>query len=148
MKFQLAQINVAKLLEPIESPLLEDFVSELDRINQLAEESPGFVYRLKDEDINSNIYMEQHIQGYIVNISVWADVDSLKNFTYNSGHIEVFRKRSKWFHRSKEPHIALWWIEAESFPSAETAMARLKFLIKHGETPKAFTFRKPFDPPN
>lgn len=43
MMYHLAQINIAKLLEPIDSPLLEDFVEDLDRINEIAEKSKGFV---------------------------------------------------------------------------------------------------------
>ena len=147
MKFQLAQINIARLLAPLDSPQLADFVADLDRINQLAEESPGFVWRMKDGDENSNVNMEPVMVDHIVNISVWTDVESLKNFTYHSGHIEVFRKRAKWFHRPKEPHMALWWVEEGVYPRAEEAIARLKFLIKHGETAKSFTFKKSFDPP-
>jgi len=42
-KYHIAQLNIAKLLAPIDSPQLSDFVANLDRINALAEESPGFV---------------------------------------------------------------------------------------------------------
>ena len=45
-RHQLAQLNVARLVAPIDSPELADFVARLDEINALAEASPGFVWRL------------------------------------------------------------------------------------------------------
>ncbi len=53
MTFQLAQINIAKLLAPIDSPLLADFVADLDRINGIAEQSTGFVWRLQGDSGNA-----------------------------------------------------------------------------------------------
>jgi len=48
--FQLAQLNTARMKEPLESPSMADFVANLDRINLLAEQSDGFIWRLQDED--------------------------------------------------------------------------------------------------
>ncbi len=42
---QLAQLNIATLRAPLDSPELKDFVDNLDRINALAEQSDGFVWR-------------------------------------------------------------------------------------------------------
>jgi hypothetical protein len=39
---RLAQINVARLREPIDSELLADFVDALEPVNALADGSPGF----------------------------------------------------------------------------------------------------------
>ena len=46
-KVHLAQVNVARLKAPLESPQLAGFVARLDEINALADESPGFVWRLQ-----------------------------------------------------------------------------------------------------
>ena len=43
--YELAQLNIAKMIAPLESPALADFVSNLDAINDLAENSAGFVWR-------------------------------------------------------------------------------------------------------
>ena len=48
-QYQLVQLNIAKMKEPLESPSMADFVANLDRINTLAEQSAGFVWRLKDD---------------------------------------------------------------------------------------------------
>ena len=49
----LAQINVGRLLHPLDDPRMADFVDNLDKINALAEASDGFVWRLKDETGNA-----------------------------------------------------------------------------------------------
>jgi hypothetical protein len=143
---RLAQINIAKLLAPIDSPLLADFVADLDRINGLAEQSPGFVWRLKDDSGNATHLDPFNDKSLIVNISVWESVAHLKNFAYRSDHLEVFVKRAKWFERMAEAHLALWWIEGDDFPDAVAGRDRLLHLRAHGDTPHAFSFRKIFDP--
>lgn len=142
----LAQINIARLLEPLDSPLLADFVSELDQINLLAENSPGFVWRLKEENGNAtNIDVFQDAT-LIVNMSVWESIEHLMAFTYRSGHVEVFKKRAKWFERSNAPHLALWWTTGNPMPDAFEGRDRLLHLRAHGETNHAFSFKKVFPP--
>ena len=48
--FQLAELNIATLREPLESPSMANFVANLERINALAEQTPGFVWRLQDDE--------------------------------------------------------------------------------------------------
>ncbi len=141
---QLAQINIAKLLAPIDDPLIADFVADLDRINALAEASPGFVWRLKDDHNNATSFNPFNDPLIIVNISVWESMEALKNFAYRSDHVEVFMKRAKWFERMQTEHLALWWIEAGQFPSAEEARDRILYLREHGPSEKAFNFGKTF----
>ena len=43
----LAQINIARMLAPIDHAVMADFVAQLLPINALAEQSPGFVWRLQ-----------------------------------------------------------------------------------------------------
>jgi Domain of unknown function (DUF3291) len=144
MKY-LAQINIAKLLAPIDSELLADFVADLDRINTIAENSQGFIWRLKEENgsaINIDVFNDKSL---IVNMSVWKSIEDLKNFTYRSGHIEVFMKRAKWFEHMTEAHTAMWWIEANGeLPTATEGHDRLMHLRTHGDSTYAFSFKKTF----
>src|SRR5262245_7423507 len=70
--YELAQLNVALMKEPLESPTMADFVANLDRINALAESSPGFVWRLKTEDGNATA-LRPLGEDTLVNVSVWKD---------------------------------------------------------------------------
>ena len=45
--YELAQLNIAMMKEPLDSARMADFMANLDRINALAESSPGFVWRLQ-----------------------------------------------------------------------------------------------------
>lgn len=143
--YHLAQINIAKMLAPIDSPVMEDFVANLDRINEIAENSPGFVWRLKDENDNAtsiSIFDDEYI---IVNMSVWESKKALFDFTYGPAHVKIFKRRKEWFHKMSDMPMALWYVEQGYDPSPEEAKARLALLNKLGETPFAFTFKSDFD---
>jgi Domain of unknown function (DUF3291) len=146
MNFHLAQLNIAKMLAPIDSPIMANFVANLDNINALAEKSDGFVWRLKDDTNNAasiKIYDDDFL---IVNMSVWENAETLFQFVFQSDHIEVFKRRKEWFTIMPEMHMALWYTPVEKLPTIEVAVERLNYLRAHGETPFAFSFKKKFTP--
>ena len=51
--YVLAQVNVARLRAPLDSPLLADFVADLDPVNATADAAAGFIWRLQTEDGNA-----------------------------------------------------------------------------------------------
>ena len=144
---QLAQLNVAVLKAPIDSPQLADFVANLDRINELAENSPGFVWRLIGEG-NDATSLRPFGEDVIVNMSVWSDIDTLNRFVFRSAHVEILRRRSEWFERKAEAHMVLWWVSRGHIPTVTEAAERLEHLRRHGPTQRAFTFRVPFAAPD
>jgi Domain of unknown function (DUF3291) len=77
---RLAQINIAHLRAPIDSPLLAEFAAQLDSVNAQAESSQGFQWRLKDETGNATTLSLNSPFGadMLVNVSVWDDPDALK----------------------------------------------------------------------
>jgi len=148
MEYQLAQINIAKLLKPIDHPQIADFVNQLDEINALAEKSEGFVWRLKDENSNDATSITPFDDPkIIVNISVWKDTETLKKYVYNSNHVKVFVRRKEWFEKPTKAHMALWWIEKGKFPTVEKGKKRLEYLQQNGNSAFAFTFQKIMNPP-
>jgi hypothetical protein len=144
MEFQLAQINIARMLAPIDSPVMAEFVSNLDRINSLAENSTGFVWRLKDDTNNATSVKVYNDDFIIINMSVWSSVETLFDFVYKSPHTEIFKKRHSWFEKMPEMHMVLWYVESGHRPTVEEAIDRLDYLRANGETPFAFSFRKKF----
>jgi len=97
-RFELAQLNIAKMKGPLDSPLLADFVANLDRINALAESSPGFVWRLQTDQGNAT-NLRPLGDMTLVNLSVWRDVESLQTFVYKSAHAQIMTRRKEWFER-------------------------------------------------
>jgi hypothetical protein len=146
-QYRLAQLNIAKMKEPLESPTMADFVANLDRINAIAEQAEGFVWRLKDES-GSAVALRPFGADVIVNMSVWADVASLSSFAFKSGHVEIMRRRREWFERMIEAHAVLWWVPKDHRPSVLEAKVRLNHLQKFGATPRAFTFKEAFPAPD
>jgi len=145
--YELAQLNIATMKEPIESPGMADFVANLDRINALAESSPGFVWRLQTEDGNATAVRPMG-DDTLVNMSVWRDVESLNKYVYQSAHVEIMRRRKEWFERMRESYVVLWWVRKGHRPSIREAIAKLELLRAQGPTAEAFTFRHAFGPPD
>src|SRR5688500_1562770 len=110
MKFHLAQINIGKILAPMDSPVMAEFAANLDRINTLAENSDGFVWRLKDETNNATSIKFFDDDFLIVNMSVWNSQETLFQFVYQSQHLEIFKKREAWFEKMPQMHMAMWYI--------------------------------------
>lgn len=142
--FELAQLNIAAMKAPLESPVMADFVANLGRINALAEQSPGFVWRLTTEGDATAI--RPLGESTLVNMSVWKDAESLFAYVYQSEHLEIMRRRKEWFEHIKDASMVLWWVPAGRRPSEAEAAERLEGLRRNGPAPEAFTFKKAFPP--
>ena len=145
-KFELAQMNVARLKAPLDSPQLADFVGALDRINAVADAAPGFVWRLQDESGNATA-LHPMGEDIIVNMSVWQGPESLQAFVYRSDHVGVMRRRRDWFEKM-DLYLVLWWVPRGHRPTAEEGIARLNLLRSLGPSEDAFTFGKLFSAPD
>ncbi|UQA51743.1 MULTISPECIES: DUF3291 domain-containing protein [Vibrio] len=141
---KLAQLNIALAKYPLDAPEIKDFVDNLDLVNGIAEQSDGFVWRLKDESGDATNIKLFDDPNMIVNMSVWDNVDALKNFMFRTHHRDFMCRKSEWFHRLVEDTYVLWWIEDNHTPTAEEALARLQYLRENGDTPYAFTFKANF----
>jgi hypothetical protein len=145
--YELAQLNIAVMKEPLDSPSMAEFVANLDRINALAESSPGFVWRLKTDEGDATALRPLGAET-LVNMSVWRDVESLGAYVYRSAHVEIMRRRKEWFHRMQEAFFVLWWVRKGHRPSIDEAVAKLALLRAQGPTEGAFTFRQTFPAPD
>lgn len=117
---------------------MQDFVLALNAINLLAEESPGFVWRLKDDSNNATSVQIFDDPSLIVNLSVWTDLDSLKHYVFNSGHTHYLKRRREWFVPLGKTGTVLWWVEDGHCPTVAEAQAKLEHLWAHGSTSEAF----------
>ena len=143
---ELAQLNVALMKAPLDSPLMREFVANIDRINALADSAEGFIWRLGDTS-EPAASMRPLGDTALTNMSVWKDVASLSNYVHKSAHAQVMRRKNEWFDRMKETYVVLWWIPAGHRPTIQEAIDRLGLLRRRGPSPDAFTFAKRFDPP-
>ena len=104
--YHVAQVNVARVLAPLDSPALRGFVEGLEPINALADRSPGFVWRLQTEAGDATAIRPYDDDRVMVNLSVWGSLPALWDFVYLSRHLDLMRRRREWFERI-EPYLAL-----------------------------------------
>lgn len=146
--FHLAQINVGRLLQPVDHPQIADFKNNLDRINALADGLPGFVWRLVGEGNNAtDIQPKPGDPLFAMNMSVWTDMDALAGFVYRSAHRDIMRRRREWF-EAMAVYQTLWWVPAGHTPTIAEGMAKLAEFERLGPTAAAFSFKTPFPAPD
>lgn len=150
-KWELAQVNIARLIEPLDSERIADFVANLEPVNAEADSAPGFIWRLKTEegDATSIKGFEWDVHdtaGVIVNLSKWESVEDLKEFMYKAKHVEMMKRRFEWFHKVAEATTALWWVPAGHIPTVEEAELKLQTLRNLGPGPEAFNLRTLYSP--
>jgi hypothetical protein len=146
--YHLAQVNIARMRAPLDSPVMSDFAAQLSAVNAAADRSPGFVWRLATAEGDATAVRAYDDPLILFNLSVWESVEALREFTYNGGHLAAFRDRARWFERPAEAHLALWWIPAGHLPRVDEAVERLAFRREHGDTAVAFPLARPYPKPD
>jgi len=147
----LAQLNVGRLVDDPDSNTVAEFMRALGPINALGEASPGFVWMLKDEAgagaTGQRFPGYEHDERYVVNLTVWIDVEALRHFTTRSGHAMYLRRRREWFEKADQPTTVLWWIEEGHIPTLVDAADRLAALRRDGPTASAFDLHTSYPAP-
>ena len=144
---QLAQLNIAEAKYGTEDARMDGFTGRVDFINAMADRSPGFIWRLVDDDETDgalSLRMEGQNDYTLVNMSVWADIESLFHFIYKTAHAKVMQGKDDWFNPLSKNHMVLWWIEDGHIPSMDEAKEKLGAIRAHGPSPEAFDFQTPF----
>lgn len=146
MTHELAQVNIARLHQPLDHPQTRDFVEGLAPINALAEAAPGFLWRLQDEAGDATAIPYAPDPLIIVNMSVWDSVENLRAFSHSGPHLDFMKRRREWFARLATPHFCMWWVPAGQRPTPAEARERLLTLEREGQSEAAFTFSRVYAP--
>ena len=135
----LAQLNVGRAADEIESEQMSEFIGALDKINRLAERTPGFVWRLTDGEGGGAIGVKvSDDPRFIINLSVWDSSETFEHFVWNTIHKQFHQRRANWFEAPKDPYFVMWWIPKDHVPTPTEAMERLCDLRAHGSNERAF----------
>ena len=143
----IAQFNIARMIAPINDPVMADFVAQLVPVNELADQTPGFVWRLQTDSGDATSLKVYDDEMIIVNLTVWESVEALREFVYKKQHYGVLRDRKRWFEKFEGRYYALWWIPAGHLPRVEEGKERLDRLRQHGDSAYAFSFKHIFPEP-
>lgn len=133
----LAEFNIARIRWPLDDPRMAEFVDNVDRVNKLAEQIDGFVWRLQDESghaMNMTVYGDPTI---LPNLTLWKNGAALERFVWQTLHGRFYRRREEWFVPIKTP-LVLWWVPTGHRPDMDEAVERLEMLKKHGPSTEAF----------
>ena len=136
-------MNIALPKAPLDSPELAEFMALLEPVNALADEAPGFVWRLQTDEGDATAIRAFDDDRLVVNMSVWESIEALRDFVYAGGHLEVMRRRREWMQGIRQ-HMVLWWVAPGHTPSVGEAEERLEQLRRHGPSEYAFTFKSHF----
>jgi hypothetical protein len=149
MDSHLAQVNIAWMHGAIGDAAMQGLANRIEEINRLAEESTGFIWRLKEVTLEALTPFEEDFPGFhrdrlFYNMSVWKSLEELRAYTFNSDHAELLNDRRQWIERMEGASVALWWIPAGHRPTIAESAEKLRLVRKLGPTPEAFTLRKAF----
>ncbi|WP_410499790.1 DUF3291 domain-containing protein [Chitinibacter sp. S2-10] len=140
-------MNIGRAIAPLDDPLMAGFTEQLDAINQLAEQSPGFVWRLQGDSGNATDITYDADPLIIANLSVWNSLEDLQRYVYTGDHLAILKRRRSWFEKIDGPTLVLWWIPVGHTPTLIEAKAALGLLRLNGSNACAFSFAKPFASP-
>ena len=111
------------------------------RVNGLAEQIDGFVWRLQDDSgnaMNMRVYDDPRI---LPNLTLWENVEALERFVWQTVHSRFYGRREEWFEPIKTP-LVLWWVPAGHRPSMAEGVERLEYLKAHGPSEMAFGWER------
>lgn len=153
MNYALAQANAAVMRGSLEDPIMQSMASQIDAINQLAEQHPGFIWRIKITPPGSLGPIREYLgtrneDRIFFNLSLWDSMDALKRFTYESAHHEVLKNRDQWVPHCDRPTYVLWWIPNTEHPRIEEAALKLAHLRDQGPSQQAFDFKSAHPAPS
>ena len=139
MQTHIAELNVAWRKYEFDDPRFAGFVNNLDRINALAERSPGFVWRLKEETTGNATEIPVGDDATMIpNLSVWESVADLERFTFGTVHAQIYKRRSDWFEPSEQRHFVMWRVPIGHQPTLQEALSRLAQINAEGPSDDVF----------
>ena len=118
----IAQFNIARMKAPLDDALMAGFTARLDEINALADQSPGFVWRLQTPAGNATYLRPYDDDRILVNMSVWETIEHLQQYVYHTAHAELLRQRHAWFEKFAGATVTLWWVPAGHIPTVAEAV--------------------------
>ncbi|THH38992.1 DUF3291 domain-containing protein [Aliishimia ponticola] len=142
----LAAFNIGILRYAWDDPRIVDFADNIDRVNAVAQRSPGFVWQLHADAMEA---AQTAPDGPLGNnprtastLSVWTDLESLKGFVFNTVHKKFYDRRAEWYDVTAQgwngQRLVLWHVQTGHRPTIADAVARLTHLARHGDSDMGF----------
>lgn len=138
----LAEFNLGILRHDWDDPRVQGFVDGLDLVNGVAARSPGFIWRLSDDEMDR---AQRDPEGPLggnprlaSTLSVWRDVATLEHFVWQTVHRQFYDRRAEWYDAVESLRFVMWWVPEGHRPGVDEAMARFRHLEARGDSDHAF----------
>ncbi|UWQ81386.1 DUF3291 domain-containing protein (plasmid) [Leisingera sp. S132] len=134
----IAQMNWGQMLHPLDHPDMAEFNAALDRVYAQAEAHSGFLWRIGEEEAAAQLQALGCGSLISATVSVWDNLDSLRDYTFNSEHGLFLDRKSSWFDTVEGPQLVIWDVAADARPTFREAFERLEALKANGPSPAAY----------
>ena len=142
--YHVAQFNWGILIDDWDTPTVAEFQDNLDRVNDLAMRTDGYVWHMPSEEMEAGqLDTEGPLGGdprMASTLSVWQSVEQLDHFVHKTLHNQFLKRGSEWFKKTIGPRHVMWPIEVGRKPTLSEAVTRLKKLGDNGPSSEAFDF--------
>ncbi len=142
MTRHLAEFNFGTLRYPWGDPRIAGFEAALDQVNAIAARSPGFVWRMPDDDMDA---VQTNPDGPLADrpntastLSVWTGAAPLYRFVTKTLHARIMAGRTAWFVPGDSGFLVCWWVPVGQRPGVAEGMARWRHLMQAGDTHEIF----------
>lgn len=138
----LAEFNFGTLAYPFGDPRIAGFEDAIDQVNDIGARSPGFVWRMSDDDMDAEQIDPHGVLSDRPNtastLTVWEDPASLYHFVTRTLHARIMKGAPDWFVPGDSGHLVCWWVPEGSRPTVAEGMQRWRDLQQHGDTEMTF----------
>ena len=138
----LAEFNFGTLAYPWGDPRIAGFENAVAQVNEIGSRSPGFVWRMSDEEMDA---AQNDHHGALADrpntastLSVWEDPASLYHFVTRTLHARIMKGAPDWFVPGDSGHLVCWWVSEGSTPTVAEGMDHWHALQNHGATETTF----------
>ena len=138
----IAQMNWGRLKFSLEDKRMKEFTESLNEVYSLAENHPGFIWRIPDNQSESQLSNLGFNKLISSTVSVWENITSLKEYTYNSLHGFYLKRSSEWFEKIDGPQLVIWHVEKSDQPTFKESFKRLNYLKNNGASDYAYGWEK------
>lgn len=141
--WHLAEFNIGTLRYDWDDPRVADFKDNLDRVFGIAQRSPGYIWHLKEAEMEAAQLDPTGPLGgdprTASTLSVWRDLPSLEHFVWQTVHKRFYDRRGEWYDPTEQGvRMVMWWVPEGHIPSIAEAAGKLAELADGGDSDAGF----------
>ena len=136
----LFQFNIAKMREPYDHPMWNQWKKLVPVIHEQVKAAHGFMGHYDGTETGPGYIMPyKHDPLILGNLSAWESPEQLKEFTFSEPHATLLRWRRDWFEPTPKPYNVLYWDDKIHLSKAVYKLRKLRW---YGADNEVFTWKE------